>query len=87
MENKNLTQLFILLPVTSPITYIGWCSLYSHVPRLNKQHVRMRFLQFGQRQMYCWYLYFSVKTLFLLYSVAWMGEVSNMCDIFSLSGI
>ena len=30
--------------------------------------------------MCCWYLYFSVKIPFLLYSIAWVGAVSNMCD-------
>ena len=35
---------------------------------------------FGQRQIYCWYLYFDVQTPYLLYSVAWVGAISNMCD-------
>ena len=31
--------------------------------------------------MYCWYLYIFLQTLFLLYSVAWVSAVSNICDI------
>ena len=32
--------------------------------------------------MYCWYLYFSVKTIFSFYLVAWVGAVSNVRDNF-----
>ena len=31
--------------------------------------------------MYCWYLYFAVRTILLLYSVALAGSLSNMCNI------
>ena len=41
----------------------------------------MSFLPFGQRHMYCWYLYFAVQThYFSLYLVAWVGAVSNKWD-------
>ena len=56
-----------------------WCSLYYPATRLNEQQTCMRFLQFCKKQMYCWYIYFSVQTLLLLYSV--VGSVSNICDI------
>ena len=81
-KKENWIQLVTLLSVISSRTRIEWCSLHSHVPSLHEEHVRMHFLLFGQLQMYCWYLYFSVKILLKLYSVAWVGAVSNMCDIY-----
>ena len=40
------------------------------------------FLKFFQLYIHCWYLYFSVKTFFIFYSLSWAGAVSNMWDIF-----
>ena len=62
-------------------TCTGWCSLHNHITKLNVQHVCTFFLQFCKNQMYCWYICFDVQILLLLYSVAWVGAVSNMCDI------
>ena len=59
-KNETWIQLVTLLPVTFSITCIGQWSLHKQVPRQHKQHVCMIFLQSGQRQMFCGYLYFSV---------------------------
>ena len=66
-ENENLIRIITLPPITSPRKSIGWCSLHSHVLRLHDTHVHMRSLQFGQWQMYCWYLCLAVKTPFYYY--------------------
>ena len=81
-KNKNRIQIIKMSPVASSIICIGWCYFHGYVPRLNEEHVFMRFLKFLQQQMYCSYLYFSMQNLFKLYLVAWVDEISNMCDIY-----
>ena len=43
-----------------------WCYLHSHATNLHEQHALTHFLHFCQWHMYCWYLYFSVQTLFFV---------------------
>ena len=75
------------MPVIFSITLLGWCSLHIYVPRLQDQHIRISFLQFSQRQMYCWNLYFDVQTLFLVV-LGSMGRFSlQYVWYFPLSGI
>ena len=63
-KKGNWIQLVKFLPVILSRTRIVWFSLQSYTPRLNKKHVCMSFLQFGQRRIYCWYLYFAVQPHF-----------------------
>ena len=86
-KNKNWIQLVEILPITSSRTCIGQCYLHRHVPRIEDQHVCMRFLQFGQCQMYCWYLYFSVKTLILNLSSIMSSSSLQYVWYLSLFGI
>ena len=74
-------QIVTLSPLQLSITCIEWCSLHSHIPKIYEQHLCIRFYVWPTADVLLVFI-FLVQTLFLSYSVSWVVEFSNMCDIF-----